>query len=123
MAFLSYETVVQKKYSSGIVQVAKQDAKSLQMILGIKVGVETPVQIGLRQLRPYLFAGFARDVYRHDNISAAHTTFEGKRNSALVGAGLSRLISDAISIHMAYRGNYSKCNKVSAFMTEISYKF
>jgi outer membrane autotransporter protein len=123
MVFLSYETAMQKKHSSGTVQIAKQDAKYLQMILGVKVGVGTPVQIGLRQLKPYLFAGLARDVHRHNNIPAAHSTFEGKRNSVAVGAGLSALISDATSINMAYRGNYSKHNKASTFTTEISHKF
>ncbi|MDR2436185.1 MAG: autotransporter outer membrane beta-barrel domain-containing protein [Puniceicoccales bacterium] len=123
MAFLNYETVVQKKHSGGTVQIAKQNAKYLQMILGVKVGVGTPVQIGLRQLRPYLFAGLARDVHRHDNIPEVYAAFEGKRNSAVVGAGLSALVSDAISISMAYRGSYSKHNKVNTFATEISYKF
>ncbi|MDR2720714.1 MAG: autotransporter outer membrane beta-barrel domain-containing protein [Puniceicoccales bacterium] len=121
MVFLNYETIIQKKHSSGTVQITKQDAKYLQMILGVKLGA--PLQVGLRQLKPYLFAGMAQDVYRHGNVSAAHTLFEGKRNFAVVEAGLSALVSNFLSVNMAYRGNYSKHTQVSAFTTEVSYKF
>ncbi|MDR3273734.1 MAG: autotransporter outer membrane beta-barrel domain-containing protein [Puniceicoccales bacterium] len=131
MAFLNYETIMQKKHDDGTISVERQRASYLQATLGIKLEVST--SIGSRKAKPHLFVGLARDLYSRDKLSktvrdpqgnqVVQTLFKRERNSVKIGAGLSILLKDTIAADVAYQGEYSKHNKASAILVGISCKF
>jgi outer membrane autotransporter protein len=131
MAFLKYGSAAQKKHSNGNVSLPKQKSKYLQPIVGIRL--EMPVEIGSHKLNPHFFIGFARDMYRHNNIpktvndlqgnQVRQTLFERERNSMMTEVGLSMLIKDTMDADISYRGEYFRHNKANAVIAGINYKF